>query len=96
MNNGVRNQTGRRFLHFVRKTALFSAQSVIQFCNLVSYHIVKKTQGSVAKMNPRQRMLTIRLTEKLAKNPGYTRTIGVEIVNQKEKTSNNKISEVQP
>lgn len=45
-------------------------------------------------MNPRQRMLAIRLTEKLAKNPDYARTIGVEIINQKEKTSDNKISEV--
>lgn len=44
-------------------------------------------------MSPRQRMLAIKLTEKLAKNPEYARTIGVEIVNQK-KTSNNKISEV--
>lgn len=44
-------------------------------------------------MSPRQRMLAIRLTDKLAKNPEYARTIGVEIVNQ-EKTSNNKISEV--
>ena len=35
-------------------------------------------------MSPRQRMLAIRLTEKLAKNPDYARTIGVEIVNQKE------------
>lgn len=95
MNNGVRNQTGRRFLHFVRKTALFSAQSVIQFCNLVSYHIVRKTQRSVAKMNPRQRMLAIRLTEKLAKNPDYAQALGVEIVNQNEKSSNNKTSEVQ-
>ena len=95
MNNGVRNQTGRRFLHFVRKTALFSAQSVIQFCNLVSYHIVKKTQRSVAKMNPRQRMLAIRLTEKLAKNPDYAQALGVEIVNQNEKSSNNKTSGVQ-
>ena len=34
-------------------------------------------------MNPRQRMLAIRLTDKLAKNPEYARTIGVEIVNNK-------------
>ena len=34
-------------------------------------------------MNPRQRMLAIRLTEKLAKNPEYARTIGVEITNTK-------------
>lgn len=34
-------------------------------------------------MNPRQRMLAIRLTEKLAKNPEYARTIGVEISNTK-------------
>lgn len=34
-------------------------------------------------MNTRQRMLAIRLTEKLAKNPDYARTIGVEITNTK-------------
>ena len=34
-------------------------------------------------MNPRQRILAIKLTEKLAKNPEYARTIGVEIVNKK-------------
>ncbi len=34
-------------------------------------------------MSPRQRMLTIKLTEKLAKNPEYARTIGVEITNTK-------------
>lgn len=30
-------------------------------------------------MNTRQRILTARLTEKLAKNPDYARIIGVEI-----------------
>ena len=34
-------------------------------------------------MSPRQRMLAIKLTEKLAKNPEYARTIGVEITNTK-------------
>ena len=34
-------------------------------------------------MSPRQRLLAIRLTEKLAKNPEYARTIGVEIINNK-------------
>ena len=34
-------------------------------------------------MSPRQRMLAIKLTEKLAKNPDYARTIGVEITNTK-------------
>ena len=34
-------------------------------------------------MNPRQRILAIKLTEKLAKNPEYARTIGVEIINTK-------------
>ena len=34
-------------------------------------------------MNPRQRLLAIRLTEKLAKNPEYARAIGVEITNTK-------------
>lgn len=35
-------------------------------------------------MNPRQKILAIRLTEKLAKNPDYARTIGVEISNKKD------------
>ena len=41
-------------------------------------------------MNPRQRMLAIRLTEKLAKNPEYARTIGVEITNTKKEAENNE------
>ena len=39
-------------------------------------------------MSPRQRMLTIRLTEKLAKNPDYARIIGVEISNKKDSKDN--------
>lgn len=39
-------------------------------------------------MSPRQRMLVIRLTEKLAKNPEYARTIGVEISNKKDGKDN--------
>lgn len=35
-------------------------------------------------MNPNQRMLAIRLTEKIAKNPEYARTIGIEIINKKD------------
>ena len=34
-------------------------------------------------MSPRQRMLAVKLTEKLVKNPDYARTIGVEIINTK-------------
>ncbi len=34
-------------------------------------------------MSPRQRMLAIRLTDKLTKNPDYARIIGVEITNTK-------------
>lgn len=42
-------------------------------------------------MSPRQKILAIRLTEKLAKNPEYTRTIGVEIINiKKEAESDDK------
>lgn len=41
-------------------------------------------------MNPRQRMLAIKLTEKLAKNPEYARTIGVEITNTKKEAENNE------
>ena len=41
-------------------------------------------------MNPRQRILAVRLTEKLAKNPEYARTIGVEIINTKKEAENNE------
>ena len=40
-------------------------------------------------MSPKQRMLAIRLTEKLAKNPDYARTIGVEITNNKKEAESN-------
>jgi hypothetical protein len=33
-------------------------------------------------MSPRQKILAIRLTDKIAKNPDYARTIGVEIKNK--------------
>ena len=39
-------------------------------------------------MNPRQRLLAIRLTEKLAKNPEYARIIGVKISNKKDSKDN--------
>ncbi len=35
-------------------------------------------------MSPRQRMLAIRLTEKLAKNSEYAQAIGVKILNKKD------------
>lgn len=41
-------------------------------------------------MNPRQRMLAVRLTEKLRKNPDYARTIGVEIINTKKEAESNE------
>ena len=41
-------------------------------------------------MSPRQKILAIRLTEKLAKNPDYARTIGVEIINTKKEAENNE------
>ena len=41
-------------------------------------------------MNPRQKILAIRLTDKLAKNPDYARTIGVEIINNKKEAENNE------
>lgn len=43
-------------------------------------------------MSPRQRMLVIRLTEKLAKNPEYARTIGVEISDKKGRKGNKENS----
>ncbi len=39
-------------------------------------------------MSPRQRILAIRLTEKLAKNPEYADNIGVKISNQKDRKGN--------
>ena len=41
-------------------------------------------------MNPKQRILAIKLSEKLAKNPEYARTIGVEIINNKKEAENNE------
>ena len=41
-------------------------------------------------MSPRQRMLAIRLTDKIAKNPDYARTIGVEITNTKKEAESNE------
>ncbi len=40
-------------------------------------------------MSPKQRILAIRLTEKLAKNPDYARTIGLEIINKNKKEAAN-------
>lgn len=39
------------------------------------------------KMSPRQKLLAIKLSEKIAKNPDYTKSIGIEIkkVNQNNK-----------
>ena len=47
-------------------------------------------------MNPRQRLLAIRLTEKLAKNPEYARTIGVEISNKKDHKGNTEKTFTEP
>ena len=41
-------------------------------------------------MNPRQRILAVRLIEKLEKNPEYARSIGVEITNNKKEAENNE------
>lgn len=41
-------------------------------------------------MSPRQRILAVKLTEKLAKNPEYARIIGVEITNTKKEAENNE------
>ena len=39
-------------------------------------------------MNPRQRILAIRLSEKLKKNPDYAKAVGIEINVKKEAESN--------
>ncbi len=36
-------------------------------------------------MSPRQRILAIKLSEKIAKNPEYSKRIGIEIKNKNEK-----------
>ena len=41
-------------------------------------------------MSPRHKILAIRLTDKLAKNPDYARTIGVEIINNKKEAESNE------
>ena len=61
--------------------------SVLQFVEL-SYSQGK--HKGVLHMNPRQRMLAIKLTEKLAKNPEYARTIGVEITNTKKEAESDE------
>ena len=61
--------------------------SVLRFVEL-SYSQGK--HKGVLHMSPRQRMLTIKLTEKLAKNPDYARTIGVEITNNKKEAESNE------
>ena len=40
-------------------------------------------------MSPRQRILAVRLMDKLSRNPEYARTIGVEITNTKKEAENN-------
>ena len=77
---------GTVFAFIVKNQGVFSAQSVIQFSCSVSYHIHK----GVLHMSPRQKILAIRLTDKLAKNPEYARTIGVEITNTKKEAENNE------
>lgn len=42
-------------------------------------------------MTPRQRLLAIRLTEKINKNPSYAEKIGVVIENKKENTTGGKM-----
>ena len=41
-------------------------------------------------MNPKQRILAIRLTEKIAKNPDYAEHIGVQLKRQKNKKTEDK------
>lgn len=36
-------------------------------------------------MSPRQKILAIKLSEKIAKNPDYAKSIGIEIKTQKQK-----------
>lgn len=47
-------------------------------------------------MSPRQKILAIRLTDKLAKNPEYARTIGVEITNKKDHKGNKEKAFTEP
>lgn len=42
-------------------------------------------------MSPRQKILSIRLSEKILRNPDYAKSIGVEINNLKQKKNNRKV-----
>lgn len=39
-------------------------------------------------MSPRQRLLIIRLSEKIEKDPAYAKTVGLEIINNATKRQN--------
>lgn len=38
-------------------------------------------------MNPKQRILTLRLAERIRKNPAYAKAIGIEIKTKENKTT---------
>lgn len=41
-------------------------------------------------MNPKQRILTLRLAQRIRKNPAYAKAIGIEIKNEKSNTTKEK------
>ncbi len=41
-------------------------------------------------MTPRQKLLAIRLSEKIEKNPAYAKSIGIEIQNKKNNSKDTK------
>lgn len=62
---------------------VFFALIVIQVFAKKSYHIDTTKHGGVLPMFPKQRILAIRLSEKIEKNPDYAQKIGIEINNKK-------------
>lgn len=57
----------------------FTALIVIQFFRQKGYYIYTEKHKGVLKMSPRQKVLAIRLSEKISKNPAFAKSIGIEI-----------------
>lgn len=61
----------------------FTSLIAIQFFRRKGYYIDTTKHKGVFMMSPRQKILAIRLSEKLAKNPDYAKSVGVEIKSKK-------------
>ena len=69
----------------------FPALIVIQFFKQKSYYIDIDKHKGVLKMLPKQKILSIRLSEKILKNPDYAKSIGVKINKIYHKKNNGKM-----